>query len=306
MKRAAIAGALLLIALATNAIIYRHDVPEEKFRQLGEQPQFDCVGKVLDGERHVASGSCVLIDDRYVLSAAHLFVKNEIRNDTIRSGNQRIIIYQPVNRRLDDITKYHFRFNRIKYAAKRMKTFPAYLDSATRGQFDIVLIELDQPVTSCKPTSLCATFDELNSLATMVGYGTSGKANKPQEVDEYGYKLAGQNMIDTLQGYYYNNHPAILGFDFDHPDKPEYNVTGSNKPVALESLCGGGDSGGGMFRQRKNGEWELIGICTGSGTDLQRLLTIGYYGNSGEYTRVSVFYAWLQKEMAAMRAARKQ
>jgi len=160
-----------------------------------------------------------------------------------------------------------------------------------------VVIELEEPVKDCRPAKLCTGFDELAALATMVGYGVSGKANKPEEVDEYGYKLAGQNRIDSIGGYVFNGHPALMVFDFDHPDMPQYNECGSSKPVAMESMCGGGDSGGGMFRQGKDGSWELIGICTGANTNVERLLKIGYYGNEGSYTRVSVFNSWIRESI---------
>lgn len=300
-------AAVLSVSVPAQAVIYRHDVKEEKHQHLGAQPQFDCVGKVLNAERHAASGSCVFIGDRYVLTAAHLFVKSETRYDTVMHNGKQIILYVPTNRRLDDITRYDFRFNRVRYRGKLMKVLPAYMDSATNGQCDIALIELEEPVKNCTPATLATAFDELHSLATIVGYGVSGNATKPEEVDEYGYKLAGQNMIDTLEGYTYNGRPAMLGFDFDYPGQPKYNLMGSNKALPLEGFCGGGDSGGGMLRQRKDGSWELIGICSGGGTDIDNLFTIGYYGNSGRYTRVSVFYDWIKQGIAGFekqRAAR--
>jgi hypothetical protein len=297
MKRTLLASVLLLSATA-QAVIYRHDVAEEKYRLLGEQPQFECVGKVIDAKGQVASGSCVLIGDRYVLSAAHLFVKSDIRNDTMMHNGKQIIIYTPINKRMDDITHYDFRFNRVRYRGKLMKMLPAYMDSATSGQCDIVLIELEEPVKNCTPAQLCLGNDELHSLATIVGYGVSGNAAKPEEVDEYGYKLAGQNMIDTLEGYTYSGKPALLGFDFDHPEQPKYNQLGSDKALPMEGFCGGGDSGGGMLRQRKDGLWELIGICSGGATNIDNLFTIGYYGNRGQYTRVSVFKDWIKQGIA--------
>jgi Trypsin. len=294
MKRILLAS-LLLTSAAAQAIIYRHDVAEEKHRQLGAQPQFDCVGKVLNAENQAAAGSCVLIGDRYVLTAAHLFVKSDIKHDTMMHNGRQMIMHTQTNRRMDDISHYDFRFNRIRYRGKLMKVLPAYMDSATNGQCDIALIELEEPVTNCKPATLCTSFDELRSIATLVGYGVSGNASKPEEVDEYGYKLAGENTIDTLQGYQYSDKPALLGFDFDHPEKPQYNHMGNTKPLAMEGFCGGGDSGGGMLRQRKDGSWELIGICSGGGTNIDNLFTIGYYCNTGQYTRVSVFQDWIKQ-----------
>ncbi len=52
--------------------IYRHDVDKQAYRNLAMQPQFDCVGQVFkNGKSH---GTAELINKRYVLSAAHVFI----------------------------------------------------------------------------------------------------------------------------------------------------------------------------------------------------------------------------------------
>jgi secreted trypsin-like serine protease len=73
--------------------------------------------------------------------------------------------------------------------------------------------------------------------------------------------------------------------------------TGIHVPRPLEYICSGGDSGGGLFRQKGNG-WELIGICGGGGggVDLQILMKTGYYGQKMSWTRLSPFTSWIAEQ----------
>ncbi|MDI6779965.1 MAG: hypothetical protein QME25_07230, partial [Bacteroidota bacterium] len=58
----------------------------------------------------------------------------------------------------------------------------------------------------------------------------------------------------------------------------------------------GGDSGGGIFRE-KNSKLELIGINSGGGVDLNTLLKSGYYCQINSWTRISVFYEWIEQNI---------
>lgn len=71
---------------------------------------------------------------------------------------------------------------------------------------------------------------------------------------------------------------------------------GSATPRPLEYICGGGDSGGGLFRQIEN-HWELIGICAGSSTDIPQLLKTGYYGQIMSWTRIAGFEKWITEHI---------
>jgi len=71
---------------------------------------------------------------------------------------------------------------------------------------------------------------------------------------------------------------------------------GSAKPLPLEYTVAGGDSGGGLFRKNK-GKWELIGICSGSEINIDKLMKVGYYGQSMNWVRVSVFEKWIRDSM---------
>lgn len=302
MKKALLLLLTIPVISQSHAIIYRHDVAEEKYRALAQQPQFNCVGEVFDMTMGASpGGSCVLIGDRWVLSAAHVFVKSAYKHDTIMDGDKRIILNTPINRRIGDAGEYQFRFQRKMYAGKTIKVLPDYMQN---GNYDIILIELAEPVKDITPAVLNKNFDEAGTKFTMAGFGVSGNAADAEDIGPYFNKLAGQNTIDSIGGANYNNQPTMLAFDFDHPTVKEHSTMGSTAALPLESLCGGGDSGGGMFRQR-NDNWELIGICAASHTNIDKLLKSGYYSQEGSYTRVSAFYQWITENTTPAAAAHK-
>jgi len=68
---------------------------------------------------------------------------------------------------------------------------------------------------------------------------------------------------------------------------------GSSTPRNLEYMVNGGDSGGGLFMNNYNG-WELVGICSGGGMELQQFQKTGYYGHILQWTRVSVYKDWIE------------
>jgi hypothetical protein len=270
--------------------IIRDDVKEEKYLKLARQKQFDCVGQVFKDT--IPAGSCVLISDRFVLSAAHVFIENDYRSDTIVSNGMTMIINKPINPRTGDITTYFFSFNGKRYQGKSLKIYPSYLDSLSKGKCDIALIELKEVVKNISPAKISNSFDELHSNIVGVGFGASGIASQPQTLAFHNKKMAGENVIDSLSGFVLNDKPTILMCDFDHPTRKDCNKMGSSQPRPLEYSCSGGDSGGGLFRQSKTG-WELIGITSGSGVNVEQLMKTGYYGQINEFTRVSVFANWI-------------
>lgn len=274
--------------------IYRHDVPAELYKIFAQQEVFDCVGQVLDEHGGSSRGSCVLIADKYVLSAAHLFIESDNVVDTqFVIDGKKVTTFKQVNLRVGEPKLYSFRFKKKIYNAKRIIIFPAYLDSVTKGTCDMAIVELEEAVEDVEPVTLNTKFDELNSIVTGVGFGVSGRADKPEEVSSYMEKIAGQNIIDEYRGYEHKGHEAIMAADFDHPYKAELcNKTGDSQPLLLEYVTGGGDSGSPLFRQKED-KLELIGICTGGGVEFQQLLKTGYYGQQSEWTRVSLFYDWI-------------
>jgi len=247
-------GLALLVPLTLVAGIIRHDVPEKKYLKLGKQKQFRCVGEM--------RASCVLIGERYALSAAHCFIDYDTRPDTVdtvlEGKKAQLITYVTSSPGVADFSDLHASFNGRKVKVKRGVIHPWYLDSLTKGSCDIALLELEQPVTSIEPARMSVTFDELHSDVTGVGYGASGRADKPESVKLEHKKIAGQSVVDSLGGPEFENHKTLLFCEFVAPG----DTTGMHAPRPLEYICSGGDSGGGLFRQTADG-WELIGICGG-------------------------------------------
>lgn len=285
-----------VICQTIDAGVYRHDVDAQKYKDLASQKQFDCAGLVIEASSSI-SGSCVLIGDRYVLCAAHVFIKTDpAKPDTSYVNSSMVILNRVANPRVADVKGYTFRFKREIRYAKSIIVHPVYLKDISEGNCDLALIELSEPVTDIKPAKLNTAFDELNCIATGVGWGASGKANEPENVAMWFEEIAGQNRIDNIAGYEYNGKQTSLEADFDHPiNYKDCNKMGGPEPLPLEYMTSGGDSGGGLFRQGNNDEWELIGICTGGGVDFKQLIKTGYYGQKGGWTRVSVFNDWITK-----------
>jgi hypothetical protein len=291
MKKITILTLCALAFLTFFSGIIRDDVKEEKYLKLAQQKQFDCVGQVFKDT--VPAGSCVLISDRFVLSAAHCFIENDYRLDTIVSNGMTMIVNKPINPRTCDITTYFFSFKGKRYQGKSLKLYPISFDSLTKGNCDIAIIELKEVVKLISPAVVSNSFNELHSNVVGVGFGESGFAGQPQTLALLNKKIAGENVIDSLSGFILNDKPTKLLCDFDHPTRKDCNKMGSSKPRPLEYIVGGGDSGGGLFRQTNSG-WELIGITSYGDLNIEQFMKSGYYGQIMVWTRVSVFANWIR------------
>ncbi len=142
----------LFIFLTYFSGIKRHDVKEEKYLKLAQQKQFDCVGRIYKDTS--ASGSCVLISDRFILSAAHVFIDSDTRPDTMEFNGQTIVAYVTYNHRETDKSKIYLVFKGQKVKVKKLILHPNYLDSLTKGSCDIALLELEQPLKNITPPAL--------------------------------------------------------------------------------------------------------------------------------------------------------
>lgn len=293
-KRIKILAVSLIAFLTFFSGIIRHDIDEKEYLRLATKKQFDCVGQVLKDT--LSSGSCVLISDRFVLSAAHVFIDSDTRSDTINFNGQTVVTYMPYNHRVTDVKELSVVFKGQKRKIKNLWLHPFYLDSLTKGSCDIALLELESSLDNITPTNINTEFNEQNSNVVGVGYGASGPADRPDLVSNYDKKIAGQNVVDSISGTKYMGFETLLICDFDHPTRKDCNKTGSPTPRPLEYVSTGGDSGGGLFRKKDN-KWELIGICAGSNTDIDQLMKTGYYGQIMEWTRVSAFTNWIEKQI---------
>lgn len=251
--------------------IYRHDVAKRKFLELGAASQFNCVGHVYLNEK--SWGSCVLIDKKYVLTAAHLFVKK---------GN-----------RIGEDNAFMFEYDGKKYQAAEIFVHPGFLKESKDAN-DIAIVRLNEEVRNVVPAILNTAFNELKMEVTIVGYGANQPSLPTDGQVAYGEKIAGKNVIDSLCGLEIDGQAAKLACDFDSPLNRASSVMGSDTTLPLEYMVNGGDSGGGAFFN-VNGNWLLVGICAHISVQVQQ--QNGYYGSVCFFTRVAAYSKWIADDM---------
>jgi hypothetical protein len=291
-RKQAIISSILLLTTFSWAGIYRHDKKVSEYETLAAMPQFNCVGQLFRNGKFYSS--CVFIRGKFVLSSAHCFVEYDTKIDTIHQGNSTIYANLAYNKRIGIPLNYYVVFDGVRYDCRRIIIYPGYLDSLTEAGLDIALLELKQPVKDIAPAVINGSFNEVTCKAVGVGYGAYGPADKPDQIVFGPKKLAGENIVDSIGGYKLKNLSTVMYCDFDHPDSTSFNKLGDVKPLSLEYICSGGDSGGGLFKKNKDG-WVLIGICQGANVDVDQLVKAGYYGQVMQWVRISVFRRWITK-----------
>jgi hypothetical protein len=217
---------------------------------------------------------------------------NDIRMDTIRIKGQTIVSYTPINIRIIDVKKLNLQFKGQRVKAKKIIIHPNFLKNIEKGNCDIAIIEFEEPVLKVQPAEIYSNFDELNSKIVGVGFGASGKANKPDSINFMNKKIPGENIIDQISGPKYLSNKTILSCDFDSESLKNCNKMGSAKPQPLEYISASGDSCGGLFKQVVN-EWILVGLCSGVDMNIKQLNKTGYYGQVMNWTRISAFANWI-------------
>lgn len=270
--------------------VTRHDVDQQRYADLAAQPQFDCVGMVVDDTSLIGSGT--LIAPRYVLTAAHIFIVSEDVPDTTYHNGAMIVGYRSVRERVMGPTEVSFVINGHRVGVASINIHPGYLATETKGSFDIAVVELMDTMPGVKPAIINTSNIAQGLQVVGVGFGASGIANDPATVGQYRRKVAGENVVDSIGGPLHNGTASELLCDFDHPTDPSANRLGSARALDLEYICSGGDSGGGLFSKSAGG-WTLVGVCQGAAFDVDRFVKYGYYGQLMMWTRVSAFTGWI-------------
>lgn len=132
-----------------------------------------------------------------------MFIENEVKPDTLQSNGQTIIFNSLIKTSVIDASRLYVVFAGEKIKVKKLILLPNYLDSLNKGSCDLALIELEQSISTVSPAILNKSFNELNSNVVGVGFGTSGIADKPESVDIFHKKIAGENVIDSITGHQY-------------------------------------------------------------------------------------------------------
>lgn len=239
----------LIIALLLGFIIgnysysgtIHHNVQDSTYIEYGKN--IECVAKLLgvDSEQTRYSASCVIVKNRWIITAAHVVSSN--MSYVVEVGDKTIEV-------------------------KEFLIHPDFNDKIL-GSPDLALGFLADNAEISFIPELYSENDEVNKIACIVGFGTTGKANLSARVSD-DRKRAGTNRIDKI-------YKESLICHMDDKNSTVY-----------EFCIMPGDSGGGLFIDKK-----LAGI--NSLISVPRGVLNGSYGTESYFTRISspAVYKWI-------------
>lgn len=281
----------------------RDDVPLKEYYRFAEDSVFRCIGEAYATKGNTFILSCVVIGDRYLLSAAHGYYvdSDSLVMDSVTVLGKKYPLKRPASSWLDEAGSFYFRIGGKKYYARKITVHPDFVSDFGSPQYnDIALIELTEPIGSFHAAVLYTGSSEGGSRGIACGYGAASKAqNNGIWPFARRKKMAGENHIDSLGGNRLGDQWGVLFADMDHPRTSVCNRMGSSTPLPLEWRSDQGDCGSGLFIQQ-DGQWRLAGISFGpSYFDDEKTYRekYGYYGFIDGWTRISPLVEWIEGSM---------
>jgi len=253
----AAAACLLLAVCPAAAGVRRHDVSDDLHLQLAADWRYASVGRV-DWDGVLGSGS--LVAPQWVLTAAHV---------------------------VEDATgTVTFTLDGIVHEAASWVLHPDW-GGAAASEGDLAMVELTAPVWDVAPAEIYTAADEVDRVATIVGYGQTGTGTSGARPGTSGTKRAGDNLIGGLgSGYGYSDVFVLADFD-----APRTHGGGKSEALDLEYLGAPGDSGGGWFVD-VSGQTYLAAVTSFAFAPSGGLLDYKY-GDAMGATRISPYLDWI-------------
>ena len=252
---------LCCTSLAAQAIVIRHDTGYAQ--HLASESQFPAVFWLeLRSQRKICVAT--LIDAQWALTAAQTGLSR-----ALESGENFAVSIGGAAAQIDSVIVH-----------------PNYNAGANSSglEVDLALLHLASPLSWPAPLSLYESDNELDQIATFVGWGYFGIGTTGIQVDDGRLRQA-QNRVSTVS-------ESRLRFLFDDPR--EFN----NAALPLEGLPGLGDSGGPALLRTANG-FTLVGVAVGEVSVATSVdAGQGLYGAVAVYERISAHRLWIATTIA--------
>jgi hypothetical protein len=145
---------------------------------------------------------------------------------------------------------------------------PLLYSSERVGLYDIALCKLHESIDLKIYPELYEKEDEIGKICSISGFGVTGKFSSSERIDD-GARRAGSNKIENI-----NKHLLVC-------------TPGIKDKTELEFLISHGDSGGGLFIDKKLAGINSCVMATDKNADSS-------YGDECGHTRVSIHKNWIR------------
>lgn len=182
---------ILLLIYSTNTFAGTISpfIPDKKY--VDYAAKYNCVAKLLTkkNNRVTSCSSCVFINDKWVLTAAHIFERKDSHDTYVSFENEDILISKV-------IVHNNFKANKV-------------------GFYDIALCKLSSPIKhKINFPALYSEKNENKKIADIIGWGVTGTFDKGGYIDDSN-KRGGTNRISSI-----DNHVLICDVSRNDSSSP--------------------------------------------------------------------------------------